>query len=199
MASLSNMPELVLMRMADYLRPEDTARLASTCRRLHSILPAFLVMKGKEFHADGPSYEESVKNGAPPELYFDGPPLTSTVKKLNMSVVWKDQGWGNMKGELFVRLMRPATKQTLKGDSLQGKKGDPVMVAEKRKVFGIAKHEEEESKVEIRNDSILKLAEPGDFYRFMRNVGGGGNHKLYVKKFKAVATLTQRGHSSQTY
>ena len=193
MASLSNMPELVLMRVADYLRPEDTARLASTCRRLHSILPAFLVMKGKDFRADGPSaYTESVKNGAPPELYFDGPPLTSTVKKLNMSVVWKDQGWGNMKGELFVRLMRPTTKQPLKGDSPQGKlkKEDSVMVAEKRRVFGIAKHKEEESKVEIRNDSILNLAKPGDFYRFMRNVGGGGGHRLDVKKFKAVATLT---------
>jgi hypothetical protein len=155
-------------------------------------------MKGKDFHAKGPSYEESVKNGAPPELYFDGPPLTSTVKKLNMSVVWKDQGWGNMKGELFVRLMRPS-KQQSKGDSSREKKGDPVMVAEKRRVFGIAKHDEEESKVEVRNDSILNLAEPGDFYRFMRNVGGGGNHQLFVKKFKAVATLTQRGHSSRTY
>ncbi len=199
MASLSNMPELVLMRVADYLRPEDTARLASTCRRFHSVLPAFLVMKGKDLHAKGPSYEESVKNGAPPELYFDGPPLTSTVKKLNMSVVWKDQGWGNMKGELFVRLMRPPIKQRPKGNSSQEKKGDPVMVAEKRRIFGIAKHDEEESKVEVRNDSILNLAEPGDFYRFMRNVGGGGNHQLFVKKFKAVATLTQRGHSSQTY
>ena len=91
-----------------------------------------------------------------------GPPLTSTMKKLNMSVVWKDQGWGNMKGELFVRLMRPATKQPLKGGSLQGKKGDPVMVAEKREIF---KHKEEESKVEIRNGSILNSAEPGDFYQ----------------------------------
>ena len=198
MASLANMPELVLMRVADYLCPEDTARLARTCRRFHSILPAFLVMKGRDFDAVGPSYRESVKNGVPPELYFDGPPLTSTVKKLNMSVVWKDQGWGNLKGELFIRLMRPS-KQTLKGNSPQGKKGDPEMVAEKRKVFGIAKHVEEESKVEIRNDSILNLTEPGDFYRFMRNVGGGGNHKLFVKKFKAVATLTQKGHSSQTY
>ena len=199
MASLSNMPELVLMRVADYLCPEDTARLASTCRRFHSILPTFLVMKGKDFHALGPSYQQSVKNGAPPELYFDGPPLVSTVKKLNMSLVWMDQGWGNLKGELFVRLMRPSRPQSPKESAPQDKKGDPVIVAEKRKVFGIAKHDEEESKIEISGDSILNLAEPGDFYRFMRNVGGGGNHKLFVRKFKAVATLTQRGHSSQTY
>lgn len=154
-------------------------------------------MKGKDFDAVGPSYGDSVKNGVPAEIYFDGPPLTSTVKRLNMSVVWKDQGWGNLKGELFVRLMRPSSSKQRKEDkSLQSmNERGPKMVAEKRRVFGIAKHEEEESKVEIRNDSILNLAEPDDFYRFMRNVGGGGNHKLFVKKFKAVATLTQKRQS----
>ena len=150
-------------------------------------------MKGKDFDVVGPSYTDSVENGVPAELYFDGPPLTSTVKKLNMSVVWKDQGWGNLKGEIFIRLMRPF-KQTKSSSSRSTEKQDPKMVTEKRRVFGIAKHNEEESKVEIRNESILNLAEPGDFYRFMRIVGGGGNHELFVKKFKAVATLMQKRH-----
>lgn len=198
MFSLSDMPDLVLLHMADYLCPEDTVRLARTCRRFYSILPSFLIMKGKDFHAVGPSYQESVRNGAPPELFFDGPPLTSTVKRLNMSLVWKDQGWGNLKGEIFVRLMRPSSKE------VEGKKGrlpwskpktqrvsEMVQVAEKRRVFGIAKHHEEAADAEIVNDSIVSLAEPGDFYRFMRNVGSGGGHKLTVKKFRAVATLTQ--------
>ena len=189
MARLPDMPELVLLHMADYLSPEDTVRLARTCRRFYSILPSFLVMKGEDFHAVGPSYQESVRNGAPPELYFDGPPLTSTVKKLNMSIVWKDQGWGNLKGEIFVRLMRPSKEA--KSRLPWSKKRDPEVVAEKRRVFGIAKHREEDANTEITNDSILKLAEPGDFYRFMRNVGGGGGHTLTVKKFRAVATLTQ--------
>ena len=194
MARLSDMPELVLLRMADYLCPEDTVRLARTCRRFYSILPSFLVMKGKDFHTVGPSYQESVRNGAPPELYFDGPPLTSTVKKLNMSLVWKDQGWGNLKGEIFVRLMRQSSMKEVKGRlpwSKPKRVSESEVVAEKRRVFGIAKHHEEAANTEIVNDSIVSLAEPGDFYRFMRNMGGGGGHKLTVKRFRAVATLTQ--------
>lgn len=191
MARLSDMPDLVLLRLADFLCPEDTSRLAQTCRRFYTTLPSFLVMRGKDFHVVGPSYQESVRNGAPPEHYFDGPPLPSTVKKLTMSLVWKDQGWGNLKGEIFVRLMRPP--QSGRRGRFWHKKLDPQMVAEKRRVFGIAKHSEEEAKVEITNDSVLTLAQPGDFYRFMRNMGGGGGHTLTVKKFRTVATLTQTG------
>lgn len=174
---LSDIPDLVLLHVADYLSPEDIVKLARTCRRFYSILPSFLVMKGKDFYAVGPTYQESVRKGSPPEHYFDGPPLTSTVKKLNMSVVWKDQGWGNLKGEIFIQLMRPS---------------EDKMVAEKRRVFGIAKHHEEEAKTEIKDGDILTLAQPGDFYRFMRNIGGGGGHTLTVRKFRAVATLNQR-------
>lgn len=184
MAELSKVPDLVLLRVADYLCPEDTVRLAKTSSRFYSTLPRFLVMKGENFHEVGPSYQESVRNGSPPELYFDGPPLTSTVKRLSMSLVWKDQGWGNLKGEIFVTLMRPSKREGQK-------KCNPEVVVEKRRVFGIAKHSEEAAKSEITADPILTLAQPGDFYRFMRNIGGGGGHSLTVTKFKAVATLTQ--------
>ena len=116
-----------------------------------------------------------MRNGAPPELYFDGPILTSTVKKLNMSVVWKDQGWGNLKGEIFVKLMRPSQSKVVKGRLPWSKPTETVsesgVEAEKRRVFGIAKHHEEAANAEIMNDSIVSLAKPGDFYRFMRSVG----------------------------
>ena len=185
---LSDTPHLVLLHMANYLSPEDTVRLAMTCRRFYSILPSFIVMNGKDFHAVGPTYEESVRKGAPPELYFDGPPLTTTVKKLTMSVVWKDQEWGNMKGEIFIQLMRPFETK----GRLWGKNKELKMVAEKRRVFGIAKHHQEEAKAEIVDDDVVALSQPGDFYRFMRSIGSGGGHTLTVKKFRAVATQNQR-------
>ena len=134
-------------------------------------------MKGKDFHVIGPSY----KQRAPPQHYFDGPPLNSAVKKLNMSVVWKDQGWGNLKGEIFIQLMRPSKE----------KASELKVVAEKLRVFGGAKHHEVTANAEIVNHPITSLAKPGDLYRFMRHVGSGGGHTLTVKKFKAVATLTR--------
>ena len=176
MAKLDGMPDLMLLHLADFLDPEDTTRLAQTCRRLHSVLPRYVVMFGKDFDIYGPSGGHWA-----PELYFDGPPLTSTVKKLTMSLTWVDQGWGNRKGEIFVKLMRPSASRD--------RDGKIAMVSEKRGLFGIAKHKEEEAKTELTDDPIVIQAQPGDFYRFMRNAGGGGGHKLHVRNFRVVATL----------
>ena len=179
MAKLDGLPDLVLSRLADYLSPEETARLSLTCRHLHDVLPRFTVIRGKDFTIYGPRGGHWA-----PELYFDGPPLTSTVRKLTLSLKWEDQGWGNRKGEIFMKLMRLAS-----GDSASRQSSDAQEVAEKRRLFGIAKHQEEEAKTEITDDPVVALARPGDFYRFMRNAGGGGGHTLTVKNFRVVATL----------
>ena len=184
-AALAELPEPALLRIADFLSPEDTVQLVRTCSRLYYTLPDFLVMKGEDFEVKGPSYKKSVREGAPPQLYFDGPSLTSTVRRLSMSLVWKDQGWGNLKGEIYVMLMRPAAEG-------EEQNSNPRVVAERRRVFGIAKHREETARAEMTADPIVTSALPGDFYRFMRIIGGGGGHSLTVRKFKAVATLTQR-------
>lgn len=171
MGSLTHMPALVLLRITDYLQPEDTARLGQTCKRLHSIMPKFLVMTGEDFRIRGPRGGHWA-----PELYFEGPPLTRPVKKLSASVAgWVDQGWGNRKGELFLKLVRGSTDTVL---------------AEKRALFGIAQHKEEGAKVQLTSaEPVVALAQPGDYYRFMRNAGGGGGHSLTVRGFRAVASL----------
>ncbi len=166
-------PDLVLSHVADLLCPEDVARLSQTCHRLHSVLPHFMIVHGKDFEIRGPRSGHWA-----PELYFDGPVLPSIVKKLSLSVVWKDQGYGNRKGEIFLQLMRQTNTSS-----------SPVVVAEKRRVFGIAEHHEMKANAELRDDPVIKLAKPGDFYRFMRNAGGGGGHSLTVKKFRVVVTL----------
>lgn len=171
MTDWKGLPDLALLHIVDLLCPEDVARLAQTCRRFHSLLPRFLVIRGKDFHVRGPTYQQSVTVGAPPEIYFDGPPFTSAVKKLTMSLVWKDQGWGNLKGEIFMKLMRPAATGA-------------EVVAEKRRIFGIAKHHEESASAELSDSPVVRQAQPGDFYRFMRNVGSGGGHELTVRKFR---------------
>lgn len=172
---METLPDLILSRLSDFLGPEDTARLAQTCRRLHSLLPRYLVMRGADFRIRGPGGGHWA-----PELYFDGPSLTSTVKKLTMSVTWVDQGWGNRKGELFVKLVRPKRRS---------RRGGETVLAEKRGLFGIAKHKEETASAEVVEDAVVSMAQPGDFYRFMRNAGGGGGHTLTVKNFRVVATL----------
>ena len=129
--------------------------------------------KGDDFYIFGPRSGHWA-----PELYFDGPILPSKVIELNMSVVWEDQGWGNKKGELFVILMRPS------------RTGKPLQIAEHRRLFGIAEHYEKEAhKVVNRDDPVVDKSKKGDFYRFMRNAGGGGGHQLKVKNFRVKATM----------
>ena len=167
--SLAHLPELVLRRIADFLSPEEIVRLACTCKRIRSILPRYLVMFGKDFDIRGP-------NGGHwwPEPYFDGPVLTARVKNLSLSMEWKDQGWGNRKGEIFVSLVRGASGQ---------------VVAERRGPLGIAPHKWDTSKAELTDDKVVTEARPGDFYRFTRNAGGGGGHRLTVKNFRSIACL----------
>ena len=175
MSQLDKLPELVLLHIAKFLCPEEIARLSQTCHRLQSIMPRFLIIRGEDFRIQGPSFGHWA-----PELYFDGPLLSKAVRKLTMSLLWKDQGWGNRKGEIFMKLMRPSSSSA---------NNDFEAVAEKRKIFGIAEHEEKKDRVELSLHPVVKLAQPGDFYRFMRNAGGGGGHTLTVANFRVVATL----------
>ena len=173
---MESLDELALVHIARFLHPEDIVRLGRTCKRLHSVLPRFELVEeewlGEEFHISGPHHGHFS-----PELYFDAPALSSTVMKLSMAVTWLDQGWGNRKGELFLVLMRP------NADGLAEK------VAEYRELFGIAEHQEKTRGIVIKQHPVVNEAKPGDFYRFMRNAGGGGGHRLIVTQFRAVAYL----------
>ena len=173
---MESLDELALIHIARFLHPEDIVRLGRTCKRLHSVLPRVELVEeewlGEEFHVSGPHHGHFS-----PEVYFDAPVLSSTVMKLSMSVTWVDQGWGNRKGELFLVLMRP------NADGLAEK------VTEYRRLFGIAEHQKETREIVIKEHPVVNEAKPGDFYRFMRNAGGGGGHRLIVTDFRAVAYL----------
>ena len=159
----------MLGRIANLLAPEEVVQLARTCKRLYSVLPRFMIMFGEDFHIRGP-------NGShwTPEPYFDGAPLPARVKKLSLSVEWKDQGWGNRKGQIFVSLVQGRSKQ---------------IVAERLQPLGIALHHWDTATAELTDDQIVTQAQQGDFYRFTRNAGGGGGHELKVKNFRAIACL----------
>ena len=192
----AEMPDLVVLRIVDFLGPEDTTRLGMTCRRLHDLLPKFLVMKGEDFSIHGPGGGHWA-----PELYFDGPVLHRPVRTLSVCIDgWVDQGWGNRKGELFVRLMRGPDSSRKPGGGYMSRVRrrkpksdagkDSEVVVEKMALFGVAQHAETSGRVELKEDEgVVSQARPGDWYRFMRNAGGGGGHRLTVRGFRAVAAL----------
>ena len=44
----------------------------------------------------------------------------------------------------------------------------------------------------IQTDEIVKLAQPGDYFEIMKNVGGGGGHHLWIQNFKLKVYYTKR-------
>ena len=85
--------------------------------------------------------------------------------------------FGNRKGHIWLQLRRPKNG----GTSFD-------MVSEMRADhFGVAPHETSEfSGTLTEQDEIVSLAQPGDYYQVMKNVGGGGGHSLTVRDFKMV-------------
>ena len=90
---------------------------------------------------------------------------------------WKDQGWGNQKGEMFLVLMSAAGEEEAC-----------------RNLTGlVAPHQWEDIKVElVAADPVVAKATAGCWYQVRAECGSGGGHELFVKDF--VLRLTGECH-----
>eukprot|EP01129_Flabellula_baltica_P005748 TRINITY_DN20_c0_g1_i3.p1 TRINITY_DN20_c0_g1~~TRINITY_DN20_c0_g1_i3.p1 ORF type:complete len:131 (-),score=27.76 TRINITY_DN20_c0_g1_i3:14-406(-) len=92
-----------------------------------------------------------------------------TIKTMSFNINWKDQGFGNQKGRVFLSVTR-----------------DGSAVIERHSVFGVAAHEWEDQTVELNASNLPDIANirGGDVVELSYYVGGGGGHKLYIDSFK---------------
>ncbi|CAM9307562.1 unnamed protein product, partial [Heterosigma akashiwo] len=98
-----------------------------------------------------------------------------TLLSLTASCTWKDQGWGNRKGQMLLRLC----------DELGQVKREFDM-------FGIAPHNESPAMFELTSPEDLAVVQPGDTVDVYYRVGGGGGHRLSVRNFKlAISTMSE--------
>eukprot|EP00794_Sanderia_malayensis_P000361 gene361-994_t len=161
---LAALPEVVLLNILRFLETDHIIQFSMTCKRINEILPKFKRIRAKDFDKYGPS-----SGNWCPEKWFDGPRLKNKIKKITMSMRWVDQGYGNRKGEVWLKLMRGKTE-----------------ITECRNTFGRAKHDEEFRNIEICKGPIVMQSKEGDHLRVMHNVGGGGGHSLSVKHFQMI-------------
>ena len=69
-------------------------------------------------------------------------------------------------------------------------KTEEVCIEENTKLFEIAPHRPVNAKGALTSDQpITKQAIDGDFFRFMKNVGGGGGHSLCINDFCVNITI----------
>merc|ERR1719167_724719 len=171
MTHLEFLPDLVLKCIFQYLDSKDCMCLIDASPYFESFrrfLPKYQDITHGELNARGPNYGHFE-----PETWFDISPMYQGIKSMDISFSWKDQGWGNRKGEVWVQLLR---KRQVLADS-------------REKFYKLAPHELEERTFEIKKHPVVDLLRRGDTLRFMYNAGGGGGHRLEVKNFRVRLNL----------
>jgi len=208
---LEQVPDLVLLCIVNHLPDEDARHLSLTCQRFRKILPNYPhIINGPDVNESGPYDGHFV-----PTKYFQSPVLEDSVERIEMSMAWWDQGFGNRKGQVWLKLYRPRKNKQAK-----------LITEMNPQRFGIAPHqkppkmsegkwdpyweggcflptplplppasgiefEKNAEEVLIQTDEIVKLAQPGDYFEIMKNVGGGGGHHLWIQNFKLKVYYTK--------
>eukprot|EP00931_Biecheleriopsis_adriatica_P004917 TRINITY_DN106501_c0_g1_i1.p1 TRINITY_DN106501_c0_g1~~TRINITY_DN106501_c0_g1_i1.p1 ORF type:complete len:627 (+),score=59.98 TRINITY_DN106501_c0_g1_i1:43-1923(+) len=98
--------------------------------------------------------------------------LTARLGLLRIRFVWHDQGWGNQKGAVDLRLMRGDQEISKHAMSREAAPHKPQTI---NHALGA-------------DDPIVMDAEPGDRLCLSYRVGGGGGHALFVKNIVVSAT-----------
>ena len=170
--SLTDIPDAYLSNLARrYLPPADLVSLCDSHPNFEFLklyLPEFLELKGENFKKRGPS-----DGNFCPEPYFLSPVMNQRVRSVTMSFQWKDQGYGNRKGMLWIELLR----------------GSEVIATSKDDFDILAPHQEETREIVIKDHPVVDKVRKGDVLQFMRNVGGGGGHSLTVEDFNVKFEL----------
>ena len=94
------------------------------------------------------------------------PPLLHPVARIEVSaMVFKDQGWGNTKSQLFLTLFE----------------GEEVLV--RHGLWGVHRQDlqdESPPKLILEHEDLVTKAQPGTVLRMEYSVGGGGGHRIEV-------------------
>ena len=103
---LSTLPDVPLRIIVSYLNFEDGVAFSSIHPHWAHLQPTVQELEGPELTLIGPSGGHFW-----PEKYFDVPTLqTPGLKSVSMSWSWCDQGWGNQKGQIWLKLWRDGTE-----------------------------------------------------------------------------------------
>ena len=108
--------------------------------------------------------------------YADGPREYFQIRDLNIypiediiiSFRWKDQGWGNLKGMLYLNLHSD----------------DGTLLLSRPLSENVALHNWTDVNISFNStDEIVSKYETGYYYEISRYVGGGGGHELFINDF----------------
>merc|ERR1712037_681015 len=91
--------------IASKLKTNDARNLSFTCKRFKNILPSFPRPKVVKVPDSSENQKTNDAHFTPKE-YFRCPVMEHNVEKIEISLKWNDQGWGNRKGNVWLQLRR---------------------------------------------------------------------------------------------
>ena len=151
--TLIDIPEEIVIYIARFLMIEDGLHLSMTCKTLYHMLPKY------SFEYKKIDMKKGIISGSPWKRfsYFDSPPLSSNIFMATISgTYWTD---GNKAFEgIFIQLIRP---------QYGGK--ESIVIA--RHHFPLKLCAESVVHFLTIEDSIINLIQPGDYFRFRKDVG----------------------------
>ena len=100
--SLTTLPLLVLYEIASKLDFSSLVNLATSTTDLAHLQPKEQQVSGEDFSI----HEEYSDGHFCPKTYFDVEVVTRGLVGVKMAWEWKDQGWGNQKGQVWLQLVR---------------------------------------------------------------------------------------------
>jgi len=99
--SLSTLPLLPLEAVASYLDFSSLVSLANTNTVFAHLQPTEQLLTGQDFSLSGPRDGDFC-----PETYFEVEVVSRGLVAIKMDWEWRDQGYGNQKGQLWLQLVR---------------------------------------------------------------------------------------------
>lgn len=96
--------------------------------------------------------------------------LPRPIKAVRATVTWRDQGWGNRKGTLFLVLLR-------------GNANGAIVEVARENLFGVAPHDNTQQTIDGKTGpgSVIAAAHANDRLELHVFVGQGGGHELTIQ------------------
>lgn len=176
--SLTMLPDVPLRIIVSFLPFEDAVTFSSMHPSWGHLQPTVQDLDCPEICRAGPRGGHFW-----PETHFDIPIQSVGLESVSMSFSWKDQGFGNRKGQIWLKLSRGARE-----------------IADSREAYNVvAPHEWDQREFTVEDHDVIIKAKKGDTLSVMRNVGGGGGHHLTVENFKIKIIHRKYGLQETAY
>ena len=190
---MDDLPLELKRRIASFLSPLDTVALSSTCRSLRQTLylrdlPSIGLRSAAFTPGNNDEDGELIQKGFRIPVLFP-----QHLHSISLSFRWRDQGWGNRKGRIWIVAERsvlpeededPGDESTIE-DEEEGLNDATTSVATVFDLPGRVVYASDVAEHALsRVDVVWGPSDHNESYHVYYKVGGGGGHLLFLEQIQ---------------